>query len=210
MNAVSFGPFRLYPAQRLLKKGAPLFRTNAPRRMSNHRPIHRSIIFSQRFAHMRGRDDPVRNISEKLVTERFVTIVGHGGIGKTAAAWALRRADAEIILIDRHDHRIFQPLLYQVKIAVLAPAEAVRQIPLADNALRTSLSACRRIGRASHIGSGACVIPQRRRINHGSQCLEHAIAAGQEGIDRRLQRCACGRRPRWRWRRAEPVIDNNI
>lgn len=43
--------------------------------------------------------------------------------------------------MDRRNHRIFQPLLYQVAIAVLAPAEAVRQIPLVDNALQTSLSA---------------------------------------------------------------------
>ena len=95
-----------------------------------------------------------------------VVIVG-GGYAGIAAAWALRRADAEIILIDRRNHRIFQPLLYQVAIAVLAPAEAVRQILLADNALRTSLSAYRRIGRENHVRSGACVIPQRRRIDHG-------------------------------------------
>ena len=87
----------------------------------------------------------------------------------------MRRADAEIILIDRRNHRIFQPLLYQVAIAVLAPADAVRQILLADNALRTSLSAYRRIGRANHVRSGACVIPQRRRIDHGPQCLEHQL-----------------------------------
>ena len=55
-----------------------------------------------------------------------VVIVG-GGFAGIAAAWALRRADAEIILIDRRNHRIFQPLLYQVAIAVLAPAEAVRR-----------------------------------------------------------------------------------
>jgi hypothetical protein len=72
-----------------------------------------------------------------------VVIVG-GGFAGIAAAWVLRRADAEIILIDRRNHRIFQPLLYKVAIGVLAPAEAVRQILLADNALRTSLSAYRR------------------------------------------------------------------
>ena len=40
-----------------------------------------------------------------------------------AAARALRKCDAEIILIDRRNHHIFQPLLYQVATAILAPSE---------------------------------------------------------------------------------------
>src|ERR1700730_12071000 len=40
-----------------------------------------------------------------------------------AAARVLRKCDAEIILIDRRNHHIFQPLLYQVATAVLAPSE---------------------------------------------------------------------------------------
>jgi NADH:ubiquinone reductase (H+-translocating) len=59
-----------------------------------------------------------------------VVIVGGGSAG-IAAARALRRCDAEVILIDRRNHHIFQPLLYQVATAVLAPAEIaapIRQI----------------------------------------------------------------------------------
>ncbi|MEI9926325.1 MAG: hypothetical protein WDN50_25815 [Bradyrhizobium sp.] len=44
------------------------------------------------MAHIRGRDDTVRLISEKLVTERFVTIVGHGGMGKTTVALSVAHA----------------------------------------------------------------------------------------------------------------------
>src|SRR5271163_2630032 len=51
-----------------------------------------------------------------------VVIVG-GGFGGLAAAKALKNAPAEIILIDRANHHLFQPLLYQVATAVLAPAQ---------------------------------------------------------------------------------------
>jgi len=49
-------------------------------------------------------------------------IVG-GGFAGIAAARALKRCDAEIVLIDQRNHHIFQPLLYQVATAVLAPSE---------------------------------------------------------------------------------------
>src|SRR5262252_3068379 len=51
-----------------------------------------------------------------------VVIVG-GGFGGLAAAKALRKAPVEVILIDRTNHHLFQPLLYQVATAVLAPGQ---------------------------------------------------------------------------------------
>jgi hypothetical protein len=51
-----------------------------------------------------------------------VVIVG-GGFAGLAAVHALRHADAELFLIDRRNHHIFQPLLYQVATAVLSPAD---------------------------------------------------------------------------------------
>jgi NADH dehydrogenase len=56
-----------------------------------------------------------------------IVIIG-GGFAGIAAARALRRANAEIVLIDRRNHHIFQPLLYQVATAVLAPAEIAAPI----------------------------------------------------------------------------------
>src|SRR5437879_13515684 len=56
-----------------------------------------------------------------------VVIVG-GGFAGIAAAHALRHADAEVVLIDRRNHHIFQPLLYQVATAVLSPAEIAAPI----------------------------------------------------------------------------------
>ncbi|UJW85549.1 NAD(P)/FAD-dependent oxidoreductase [Devosia sp. SL43] len=51
-----------------------------------------------------------------------VVIVG-GGFGGLAAAQALERADVDITLIDRRNHHLFQPLLYQVATASLSTSE---------------------------------------------------------------------------------------
>lgn len=51
-----------------------------------------------------------------------VVIVG-GGFGGLAAARGLRRENVEVLLIDRTNHHLFQPLLYQVAMAALSPAE---------------------------------------------------------------------------------------
>jgi NADH dehydrogenase len=51
-----------------------------------------------------------------------VVIVG-GGFGGLATAKALKKAPAKIILIDRTNHHVFQPLLYQVATSVLGPSQ---------------------------------------------------------------------------------------
>jgi NADH:ubiquinone reductase (H+-translocating) len=51
-----------------------------------------------------------------------VVIVG-GGFGGLSAARALEHADARILLIDKQNHHLFQPLLYQVATAALSPAD---------------------------------------------------------------------------------------
>ena len=62
-----------------------------------------------------------------LSGRKRVVIVG-GGFAGLAVAHALRHADADILLIDRRNHHIFQPLLYQVATAVLSPAEIAAPI----------------------------------------------------------------------------------
>ena len=56
------------------------------------------------------------------MTPKRVVILG-GGFGGVAAARSLKHADAEVLIIDRRNHHIFQPLLYQVATAVLAPSD---------------------------------------------------------------------------------------
>jgi NADH dehydrogenase len=55
--------------------------------------------------------------------ERKRVVVIGGGFAGIAAARALRHVDADVVLVDRRNHHIFQPLLYQVATAVLSPAE---------------------------------------------------------------------------------------
>jgi NADH:ubiquinone reductase (H+-translocating) len=51
-----------------------------------------------------------------------VVIVG-GGFGGLAAAKALRNTQAKVVQIDRSNHHLFQPLLYQVATSVLSPSQ---------------------------------------------------------------------------------------
>jgi NADH dehydrogenase len=51
-----------------------------------------------------------------------VVIVG-GGFGGLTAARTLRKAEVDVTVIDRTNHHLFQPLLYQVATAVLAPSD---------------------------------------------------------------------------------------
>jgi len=56
-----------------------------------------------------------------------VVIVG-GGFGGLAAARGLRHEHVAVTLIDRTNHFIFQPLLYQVATAALAPSDITAPI----------------------------------------------------------------------------------
>jgi NADH dehydrogenase len=56
-----------------------------------------------------------------------VVIVG-GGFGGLSAAKQLRRQPVEITLLDRRNHHLFSPLLYQVASAALSPGEIASPI----------------------------------------------------------------------------------
>jgi NADH dehydrogenase len=72
---------------------------------------------------VRPRDEKGLAIAGSPNTERKQVVIVGGGFGGIAAARALKRSDADVVLIDRRNHHIFQPLLYQVATAVLSPAE---------------------------------------------------------------------------------------
>ena len=98
------------------------------------RPIERSTV-----------DDASHTARKRIV------IIG-GGFAGVAAAHALRHADAEIVLIDRRNHHIFQPLLYQVATAVLSPAEIaapIRQLEVKQRNLSVLLAEVTRVDVAS-------------------------------------------------------------
>jgi NADH dehydrogenase len=61
------------------------------------------------------------------VTLPHVVIIG-GGFGGLYAARALRRARVRITILDRRNHHVFQPLLYQVAMAALSPGDIASPI----------------------------------------------------------------------------------
>jgi predicted ATPase/DNA-binding winged helix-turn-helix (wHTH) protein len=82
LNVPGRGYILVEPATRLVVEGAP-------------EPDH---VTSSTYAlppsseHMVGRDEIVRGLSDKLRSERFVTIVGPGGVGKTTVALSIANA----------------------------------------------------------------------------------------------------------------------
>jgi len=62
-----------------------------------------------------------------MVEKKKVVIIG-GGFGGLWAAKALANKAVEVTLIDRKNHHVFQPLLYQVATAVLSPGEIAQPI----------------------------------------------------------------------------------
>jgi len=76
-----------------------------------------------------------------------VVIIG-GGFGGLEVASRLGRSDAEVVLIDRRNHHLFQPLLYQVATAALSPgdiAEPIRRIVRDQRNTRVMLGTVDRI-----------------------------------------------------------------
>ena len=64
---------------------------------------------------------------EDNATAPHVVVIG-GGFGGLYAARSLRKAGVQVTLIDRRNHHLFQPLLYQVATAALSPADIAAPI----------------------------------------------------------------------------------
>jgi NADH dehydrogenase len=76
-----------------------------------------------------------------------IVIIG-GGFGGIAAARALKRAPVRLTMVDRRNHHLFQPLLYQVATAALNPADIASPI---RRILRRQRNASVILGEASSI-----------------------------------------------------------
>ncbi|MGQ0765804.1 MAG: NAD(P)/FAD-dependent oxidoreductase [Gemmatimonadota bacterium] len=106
-------------------------------------------------------------------TRARVVIIG-GGFGGVAAAQTLRRADVEVTVIDRQNHFLFQPLLYQVASGTLAPGDIA--VPI-----RWYLR--RQTNTTVVMGEVTAIDPERRivSVDHDSQTYEYdflVLAAG--------------------------------
>src|SRR5262245_7638259 len=80
-----------------------------------------------------------------------VVILG-GGFGGLYAARALRRAQVRLTIVDRRNHHLFQPLLYQVATAALSPGDIAMPI---RRVLRRQRNAAVILGKATAIDPAA-------------------------------------------------------
>jgi NADH dehydrogenase len=88
-----------------------------------------------------------------------VVIVG-GGFGGVRAARALEHANVQITLIDRTNHHLFQPLLYQVATGVLSPgqiAPALRSLFRGQKNVRVLLGSVEEVNLERHFVTMAAV-----------------------------------------------------
>src|ERR1700677_3320723 len=97
-------------------------------------------------------------VTKAALEKKRVLIVG-GGFAGIAAARALKRADVQITLVDRRNHHIFQPLLYQVATSVLAPSEIaapIRQLEAKQKNLSVLLAEIKDINPGTRIVEVVC------------------------------------------------------
>lgn len=98
-----------------------------------------------------------------------VVIVG-GGFGGLAAAKALAHAPVDIVLLDKQNHHVFQPLLYQVATAALSPADIAWPI---RRMLRHQKNARVLMAMVTAVDTGS----KRVVIGHGTENYDYLILA---------------------------------
>ena len=90
-----------------------------------------------------------------------VVIIG-AGFGGLFAARALAQANADVIIVDRHNYHLFQPLLYQVATAGLPPSDVAWPV---RSILRRQRNATVLLGEVSRIDT------QRRLVTFADQSI---------------------------------------
>lgn len=102
--------------------------------------------------------------------QRVRVVVLGGGFAGLAAARALGKADVDVTVIDRRNHHLFQPLLYQVATAALNPSDIavpIRSILRKQRNTRVLLADVRSID----------VAARRVRLDEGDVPYDHLIVA---------------------------------
>jgi NADH:ubiquinone reductase (H+-translocating) len=92
-------------------------------------------------------------------------VIGGGGVGGFCAARSLRRAPVRVTLIDRRNHHLFQPLLYQVATAALSPADIAAPI---RHILRRQRNASVLLGAVTDVNPG-----ERQVMLANGRCLDY-------------------------------------
>jgi NADH dehydrogenase FAD-containing subunit len=106
-----------------------------------------------------------------------IVIIGAGFAG-LAAAKALRHANADILVIDRANHNLFQPLLYQVATTVLSPAQIASPIRgLLKNQRNTTVF----LGEVSGINKDAKFV-YASNLDHKDTALPYDILVIATGV----------------------------
>jgi NADH:ubiquinone reductase (H+-translocating) len=100
---------------------------------------------------------------------KHVVIIG-GGFGGISAARALKRAPIRLTMIDRRNHHLFQPLLYQVATAALNPSDIASPI---RRILRRQRNASVILGEASSIDTRQKIV----QLLDGEVAYDYLIVA---------------------------------
>ena len=93
-----------------------------------------------------------------MIGKRHKVVIVGGGFGGLEAVKALEKAPVDITLVDRSNYHLFQPLLYQVAMAGLSPAEIaspIRGIVAGQKNVRVMMGSVDRVdldGRRAHVG----------------------------------------------------------
>jgi NADH dehydrogenase len=113
-------------------------------------------------------------------------VIAGGGFAGLAAAHELRFCDADVVVVDRRNHHIFQPLLYQAATALLAPSDIaapLRQLAERQRNVSIVLGEVVAIDRATR--EVAIVSPglERRTIGYDFLVLALGVAPSYFGHD---------------------------
>lgn len=111
---------------------------------------------------------------ERLPDQRPHVVILGGGFGGLYAARALKNAPVRITLIDRHNHHLFQPLLYQVATAALEPSDIA--IPI-RRIFRHQSNCTVILAHATGIDTGA----RRVMLNEGAVEYDYLVLATGAG-----------------------------
>ena len=124
-------------------------------------------------------------VAEATSRRRRVVIIGAGFAG-IAAARTLKRSDLDVLLIDRRNHHIFQPLLYQVATSVLSSSEIaapIRQLEAKQKNLRVMLAEVESIDVAARVVRADCPGLGIRRVEFDFLIVATGVSPSYFGHD---------------------------